>query len=495
MNWWDLQNGSDIRGVAIDGVKGEAVNLTPEAVLKISYVFSQWLSEGRGKKVTIAIGRDSRISGETLLLAAADGIGKAGHYAYDFGLASTPGMYMALLEKDLSLDGSIMITASHLPFNRNGLKFFTHEGGATKELIHELLIRAEKMVINYDLQYFKPIQSIDFMSRYAKRLQSLIIKETGQNRPFEGSRIIVDAGNGAGGFFVEKVLQPLGADTSGSLFLDPDGMFPNHVPNPEDKDALQFIQNQVIETKADLGIIFDTDVDRAALIDHQGKAINRNKLIALISAILLEKNDKRYIVTDSVTSEGLTEFIHERGGYHHRFKRGYKNVIDEGIRLNKIGKTSDLAIETSGHAAFRDNHFLDDGAYLTVQLLIAFAKQKKKNHLLTDYISNLKEPKEEKEIRLSLPSHDFKIYGGDVINKLKEWVPSVENWHIVEPNYEGIRVSCQSMTEQGWFLMRLSLHDPMLALNIESNVTGGCEKIEAKIMAWLQQFSDINRTL
>ena len=86
------------------------------------------------------------------------------------------------------------------------------------------------------------------------------------------------------------------------------------------------------------GIIFDTDVDRAGAVANDGKEINRNRLIALISAVLLEEHPGTTIVTDSITSSGLAAFIAEKGGVHHRFKRGYKNVIDESIRINKSGK-------------------------------------------------------------------------------------------------------------------------------------------------------------
>ena len=93
-------------------------------------------------------------------------------------------------------------------------------------------------------------------------------------------------------------------------------------------------------------------------------------LVALAAAIALENNEGGTIVTDSVTSAGLTEFINETlGGTHRRFKRGYKNVIDESIRLCREGVNSPLAIETSGHAAFRENYFLDDGAYLIVKII------------------------------------------------------------------------------------------------------------------------------
>ena len=175
----------------------------------------------------------------------------------------------------------------------------------------------------------------------------------------------MDAGNGAGGFFADKVLEVLGADTNGSQFLDPDGTFPNHIPNPEDKEAMESICDAVIKKNADLGIIFDTDVDRAAVVDRFGRDINRNRIIALISAIVLGERKGATIVTDSITSEGLKKFIEEDlGGVHHRFKRGYKNVINEAIRLNEEGTYTPVAIETSGHCALMENYFLDDGAYL-----------------------------------------------------------------------------------------------------------------------------------
>lgn len=124
---------------------------------------------------------------------------------------------------------------------------------------------------------------------------------------------------------------------------------------------------QVLAAKADLGVIFDTDVDRSAVIDGHGVAINRNRLIALLSAVVLRERPGATIVTDSVTSDGLAEFISALGGKHCRYKRGYKNVIDKGVELAAAGEDVPLMIETSGHGAMAENHFLDDGAYLAVK--------------------------------------------------------------------------------------------------------------------------------
>ena len=169
--------------------------------------------------------------------------------------------------------------------------------------------------------------------------------------------------------------------------------------NPEDENAMNSLQNAVKKNNADLGIIFDTDVDRAAAVDKNGESINRNRLIALIATIILKEHPGSYIVTDSITSDGLTEFIEKNlGGHHCRFKRGYKNVINEAIRLNQIGQECYLAIETSGHAALKENYFLDDGAYLVTKLLIMAAQMRLKGiENLLHLISGLHEAIESKE--------------------------------------------------------------------------------------------------
>jgi phosphomannomutase len=389
-----------------------------------------------------------------------------------------------------------MLTASHLPFNRNGLKFFTNKGGLEKQNITDILTLAQKGEFPSN-DKLGSIEKRDFMTVYANQFVSKIREEVNHphhfETPLQGLKIIVDAGNGAGGFYANKVLQSLGADISGSQFLEPDGTFPNHIPNPENKDAMESICQAVIRHQADFGIIFDTDVDRSAAVDSQGKELNRNKLIALISAIILKEHPHSTIVTDSITSDGLTAFIEEDlQGKHHRFKRGYKNVINEALRLNQEGIESWIAIETSGHAALKENYFLDDGAYLVTKLLIELAKLKLINQNLSDLINNLKEPVESEEFRLIINTENFKEYGTKVIEKLTEFSANQSDWKIVPNNYEGIRVSCNSASEKGWFLLRLSLHDPVLPLNIETNIEGGIKQIVDRLLSFFQQFEQLN---
>lgn len=248
------------------------------------------------------------------------------------------------------------------------------------------------------------------------------------------------------------------------------------------------ITEAVKETGADLGIIFDTDVDRAGAVLSDGSELNRNRIIAMLSAILLREHPGTTIVTDSITSTGLAKFIEEKGGIHHRFKRGYRNVINESIRLNNAGQDSQLAIETSGHGALKENYFLDDGAYLVTKLLIELARGKKEGYTLESLIATLEEPAESLEFRMNILVEDFKSYGQQVIDQLIAYAESNPNWSLAPSNYEGVRVNIGS----GWFLLRLSLHDPLLPLNIESNEPGGAKVIAKELAAFIQNYAQLD---
>uniref|UniRef100_A0A166DRU7 phosphoglucomutase (alpha-D-glucose-1,6-bisphosphate-dependent) n=1 Tax=Daucus carota subsp. sativus TaxID=79200 RepID=A0A166DRU7_DAUCS len=531
-----LQNGSDIRGVAVAGVEGEPVNLTEPVTEAIAAAFSAWLlnkkKSNESRRLRVSIGHDSRVSAQKLQDAASRGIAGAGLDVVQYGLASTPAMFNSTLtEKDdilCPVDGSIMITASHLPYNRNGFKFFTNAGGLGKPDIKDILERAADIyqcfttesLKNSEIKASSSIKRVDYMSVYSSDLVAAVRKAAGNTeKPLEGFHIIVDAGNGAGGFFAYKIvtefvmirersLNLLGllllAVSSWSLMVKLySGLFPNHIPNPEDKAAMKSITEAVLSNKADLGIIFDTDVDRSAAVDFAGCELNRNRLIALMSAIVLEEHPGTTIVTDSVTSDGLTTFIEKKlGGKHHRFKRGYKNVIDEAIRLNSVGEESHLAIETSGHGALKENHWLDDGAYLMVKLLNKLASARASglgggSQVLTDLLDGLEEPALAVELRIKidqnhadLKGRSFREYGEAVLKHLENISDSDPKLQKAPVNYEGVRVSGYG----GWFLLRLSLHDPVLPLNIEASTKDDALKLGLAVLSAANEFPALDTT-
>lgn len=487
MNYNSLKSGTDIRGVATN-LGGKQVNLTNEAVYDITAAFIVWYINKYKKnpsELIFAVGHDSRITGESIAENVKKAFNNAGITVLDCGLASTPAMFMSTV--DLKTDGAVEITASHHPFDRNGLKFFTPQGGIDSSDLSEIVALAnngEEIICNH----CGVTISVNYMKLYAARLRRIICEAVGKSEselPLKGYKIVVDAGNGVGGFYANQVLARLGADIEGSLFLEPDGMFPNHIPNPENKDAMKSICEAVIKSNADLGLIFDTDVDRAGCVGSDGKEINRNRLIALSAYIAAEGKKDAVIITDSVTSDGLKEFLENNlSCKHYRYRRGYKNVIDKAIELTNNGKNCPLAIETSGHAALKENYFLDDGAYLVTKIVIELAKGTDINSLLAP----LKMPAEEKEVRFDIKAEDFKSYGLKVIEELEAYAKTVPSYKIADDNREGIRVS----TENGWFLLRLSVHDPVMPMNFESNVIGGIAKDIAELKGFFSKFTELD---
>ncbi len=490
-----LKSGTDIRGVASEGVADEPVNLTDEKVMEITGGFALWLEQQSGKRCsdcTIAVGRDCRISGERIAGEVIRTLADCGAKVYDCGLSSTPAMFMTTV--DYGCDAAIQITASHHPFHRNGLKFFVPSGGLDHADILAVLENAQNGA-KPDSDKKGTAEALDYMTMYSRHLCDFIKKEVNAadyDHPLKGFKIVVDAGNGVGGFYERDVLRVLGADTTGSRYLDPDGMFPNHIPNPENKVAMQSICEAVLESHADLGIIFDTDVDRGGAVDQNGKEINRNRLVALASCIALEKCPGGTVVTDSVTSAGLTEFIEQHlGGKHFRYRRGYKNVINKAIELKESGVSAPLAIETSGHAAMEENYYLDDGAYLCTKIIVKAAQLRQEGKSLDSLLTDLKEPAEATEIRFKITDTDFKTTGERIIAALGDYAAQQSGWDIVPNNYEGIRINLDADHGDGWLLLRLSVHDPILPLNIESNRVGGVAIIKDQLMTFMRQQSGI----
>jgi len=517
-----LQNQFDLRGTALaSNGGGKQVTLSPTEAFFLGQAFATWVvrQQQGAAPVTIAVGRDSRLTGPALSYSLLEGVEAVcgSEAALDLGLCSTPATFHACLDPPLGLAvaGSIMVTASHLPMDRNGMKMFFRlgKGGLGEKDVSEVVALASQLYEeqhgvypNLDLPTTRPHphwkQAHDFLPDvYGEHLAQLIRNSAanGQNweRPLEGMKILVNPGNGAGGFFL-RVLEACGADTTGSFNVEPDGHFPNQNPNPEDPATMQATVEAVAAAKADLGVIFDPDCDRLGLVGGGGKeapagfqplALNRNRLIAMAAAVVLRDHPGSTIVTDSVTSEGLSRFISRRGGKHLRYQKGYRNVIEKAQSLPDCW----LAMECSGHAAFRENRFLDDGCFLAVKLIgemacpvsaltgggkmgVAMPTNAANGKDLSALIADLDEPMEYAEVRLGVREGCERGLATERVLKAFEWVVSVNSvWKMEKENYEGLRAKVQEDEgrKTGWLHFRPSLHDPVVALTCESEVEGG----------------------
>uniref|UniRef100_A0A2N9IAU9 Alpha-D-phosphohexomutase alpha/beta/alpha domain-containing protein n=1 Tax=Fagus sylvatica TaxID=28930 RepID=A0A2N9IAU9_FAGSY len=476
-----LQNGSDVRGVALEGEKGRTVDLSPPAVEAIAESFGEWVIDGLEKErggggavedVRVSFGRDPRISGPSLSVAVFDGLSRAGCCVFDMGLATTPACFMSTLLPPFACHASIMMTASHLPYTRNGLKFFTRKGGLTSPEVEEICDKAARKYANrltkVSTMLTTPPKRVDFMSNYAKHLRDIIKERVNHplhyDTPLQGFQIVVNAGNGSGGFLTWDILDKLGADTFGSLHLNPDGMFPNHIPNPEDKIAMALTRAAVLENSADLGIVFDTDVDRSGVVDNKGNPINGDKLIALMSAIVLREHPGTNIVTDARTRAYMVV-----------------KIIIEMVRMKLAG--------------------LDEG--------------------IGSLIKDLEEPLESIELRMNIISEPrlAKEKGVQAIEtfrsyieegRLKGWeldscgdcwvsegclVDSNETPAAIDAHMYRVNVSDEEHSEHGWVHLRQSLHNPNIALNMQSVVPGGCQSMARVLRDQFLMASGMDRIL
>ena len=465
--WMKLKSGSDI--------EGSERQLTGERVEKLGYAFALMLAqklETTPDTLIIAVGRDARVSGAAIKAALVRGITAADADVQDCGVCAAPALFLAASK---GLSGAVEVTGGHRSEGTNGLKFITAAGGLREEEVDALLELARTAQVPERL-----VTRADALEGYMASLRAAAARwlEDDALKPLLGMRVIVDAAGGTGAFF-GKLLDAMGVEAESLAPLKKGG----------EAAALERLQALVPEHRADLGVLLDQDCARATLVDADGRLLNDNRLIALTAAMLLDADPGATIVTDSVTSSGLTAFIQEWGGVHYRFKRGHRNVIDEAARLNAEGIDCPLAIETSGHAAYRENGFLDDGPYLALRVICEALNRKREGKTLTSLIDDLQEPVERAEIRLSFTGAEAPE---DASQMLVEAILShtLDNpaWQMASDSREGVRITfnLDGGVNNAWFQLRMSVHGPVMPLNAESAVPGGVKRVLTELYALIR---------
>jgi phosphomannomutase len=247
----------------------------------------------------------------------------------------------------------------------------------------------------------------------------------------------------------------------------------------------------VATARADIGIILDADGDRCGLVlgARDGRPplpVTRNRLIALLSRIVLQRYPGSVVVTDSVTSEGLARFLAAHGGVHLRAKKGYRSVIDAARRADADPALPPchLAVETSGHAAVKENRWLDDGAYLALLVVRQAARQGGVAGLLA-LLEGLQEPAESVESRLAVrPPATAAAVCDRLAAALRQAAGrSVPHWSVDTVQPEGLRVRVdEGDGRSGWAMVRASLHEPIVTIVAESDRPGGVAAIHRDLL-------------
>lgn len=469
--WLKLRSGSDIRS--------REQTLTDAVCERIGFAFAYMLAERlktTPDKLVIAVGRDARESGRRLQAALIRGITAADCDVQDGGLCTAPALFLSVVGRQptdpvpesVSDDadpnspvlpaahGAVMVTGGSADASLNGFKFMTADGGLREADVALILRMAAASEVPERL--VTRVQPMDRYREYLRRRASELLVDDAL-KPLLGLYVAVDTASTGGAFFAD-LLEDLGADVESV----PGGDLSEVVPRVE----------------ADMGLQFDADCSRVTLWDQSGRFVDGNRMIALVAAILLEKQPGLTFVTDSVTSTGLSSFIAEWGGVHYRFKRGYRNVIDEAVRLNGEGIDCPLAMETSGHAAFRENSFLDDGIYLALRIACEALDCKREGKTVFDPLADLSEPVEATALRLRiLDEEDTAASSQEVVEVILSHTLENPEWRMAPDSREGVRIlfNLDGGVNNAWFQLRVSVHDPIMVLNAESDVPGGVKRL------------------
>ena len=359
-----------------DGIRGLANKhpLKPEVIVKIGRGIGLYFKRKHKNpgKTKIIIGKDTRLSGYMIETAIISGLCSAGVNAYLVGPMPTPAV--AHLVKSFAADAGIVISASHNPFQDNGIKIFDSDGYKLNELAEEeieSLIESDEEVIGEDLG--KAFRIDDAGGRYIEFAKSSI-----GNLSLKGLKIVVDCANGAAYSVAPKIFSELGAEVI-VMHNKPNGKNINKNCGALHPESLV---KKVVEEKADAGIALDGDADRVIMVDENGKVLDGDDILFMNALFLKDHNRlKNNLVVATVMSNfGFEKALNERGIKLVRVNVGDKHVA---MKMKEIGAS--IGGEQSGHIIFRDYSTTGDGTITALQTLRVLKKTGKK----LSYFSNL----------------------------------------------------------------------------------------------------------
>jgi phosphomannomutase len=424
----------------------------------------------------VVVGHDMRPSSPSLSGAFAEGVASQGVDVTLIGLCSTDGLYYA--SGALDLPGA-MFTASHNPAQYNGIKLCRagarpvgQDSGLAemRDLAQWTLDRPDSVPTAEGAA--GTISERDTLADYARFLRSLV--DLSANRPL---KVVVDAGNGMGGYTVPAVLgtaaglDPLPLDVV-PLYFELDGTFPNHEANPLEPENLRDLQKAVVEHNADIGLAFDGDADRCFVIDERGEPVSPSAITALVATREVAKEvangtpvgDIR-IVHNVITSHVVPEMIRESGAQPVRTRVGHSFIKAEMAKAGAV-----FGGEHSAHYYFRDFWFADTGMLAALHVLAALGEA-------TVPLSELG------------AAYERYVASGEINSRVSD-VPAamtrVRDWSNAHGPVELDELDGLTVTYQGepmwWFNVRASNTEPLLRLNVEAADRGTMERVRDEVL-------------
>jgi len=446
----------DVRGIVPQEFDENISNLIGQA-----FVVALKLRKIDGGCGQVVIAHDMRPSGPLLVESFARGVRKQGVDVLHMGLASTDGLYFAT--GLLNIAGA-MFTASHNPAEYNGIKLA--KPGAAPVGQDSGLKEITALVIN-GIPEFNGEEgketSRDLNSEYVKYLHSLVDLKSARKL-----KVVIDAGNGMGGFSVPKVFNDSNFEIV-PMYFELDGTFPNHEANPIEPANLVDLQKRVLVEKADIGIAFDGDADRAFFIDEKGQSITPSAITALIAKRELKRELGSTIIHNLITSRSVAEVVKENGGKAIKTRVGHSFIKQVMKDTNAI-----FGGEHSGHFYFRDFWFADSGMLAALHVLAALGETSSD----TSFSSLIKE-------------FDRYVASGEINTRVKDVAATSQKVKEYFAGIEGVQIDdldgLTFASETWWVNIRPSNTEPLLRLNAEARERATMEKVRDEALAIIRK--------
>jgi phosphomannomutase len=446
----------DVRGIVPQEFDENISNLIGQA-----FVVALKLRKIDGGCGQVVIAHDMRPSGPLLVESFARGVRKQGVDVLHMGLASTDGLYFAT--GLLNIAGA-MFTASHNPAEYNGIKLA--KPGAAPVGQDSGLKEITQLVLN-GIPEFNGEEgketSRDLNSEYVKYLHSLVDLKSARKL-----KVVIDAGNGMGGFSVPKVFNDSNFEIV-PMYFELDGTFPNHEANPIEPANLVDLQKRVLVEKADIGIAFDGDADRAFFIDEKGQSITPSAITALIAKRELKRELGSTIIHNLITSRSVAEVVKENGGKAIKTRVGHSFIKQVMKDTNAI-----FGGEHSGHFYFRDFWFADSGMLAALHVLAALGETSSD----TSFSSLIKE-------------FDRYVASGEINTRVKDVAATSQKVKEYFAGIEGVQIDdldgLTFASETWWVNIRPSNTEPLLRLNAEARERATMEKVRDEALAIIRK--------
>jgi len=437
----------DIRGIYPDEINEVTAK-------KIGKAFAKFANLKR-----MIIGRDMRVSSPSVAEAVIDGILSQGVDMVDIGMVSTPVFYHAV-GADESIDGGLIVTASHNPGQYSGMKMVLGNllpvgQGSGMEEIKKLVLEDSFT----DSEVRGTIEYRDVMQDYLDKIFSLV--DINKIKPL---KIVVDTGNGINGPITQEVAGRLPQIDMLPLFFRPDGTFPNHEANPLHYETLKELQNRVIMQNAHIGFAFDGDGDRIGVVDEGGRIVPGDFLTAIIAQELLKRDEfqNKTMLADLRSSWAVKEAIEQNGGKHQECRVGHAFIKKQMRELDAV-----FAGELSCHFYYKNFYYVESGDLSMLLLLQALSESKKP---FSEMVDPLKKYFQSGEINSEVEDKE------GVMKKLEEkYREGAKN----VSHMDGIKIE----HEEYWFNVRPSNTEPVLRLNLEARTEEKMQEMKEELLA------------